>query len=256
MIPAALTIASSDSSDGAGVSLDLRVFRKFGVFGTMACAAVTAQNSKGVHKIYKIAPRVTEAQIDAVMKDFSVQSAKIGMLYSPEIVNSVAKRIKRRNIPNIILDIPIVSKNGTLITKESAYKAIVKNLLPLALLVTPNRQEAEKLSQSRISSPEDCREACRKICNMGPKNVLLKGGHFDTPTDLFFNGTDFYEFKGERGERKNVHGTGCALSAGICACLAKNMSLYDSIAEAKSFINREIENTVKAGKGDMDFFVF
>lgn len=256
MMKQALTIASTDSSCGAGVTGDLKVFSKFGVYGTMVCATVTAQNSTGVKKIYKIAPRVIEAQIDAVVKDFQIGAAKIGMLYSPEIVNCVVKRIKRRNIPNIILDIPIISKNGVQITKESAYKVIVKNLLPLALLVTPNIPEAEKLAQMEIKTKYDLGDACKRIADLGVKNVLLKGGHSDIPQDLFFDGTDFFELWGEKYPDKNVHGTGCALSAAICACVAKGMSLLESIETAKGFINEEIKNAEPMGKGRMDFFTF
>ena len=255
MIPIALTIASSDSSNGAGVTADLRVFEKFGVYGTCVITNVTAQNSGGVKKIYKIAPRITEAQIDAVIKDFPVKAAKIGMLYSQETVNAVAKRIKRRNIPNVILDIPLVSKNSLAITKESAYRSVVKNLLPLCLLVTPNRDEAEKLACMEINTDDDIKTACRKIYDLGVKNVLLKGGHFDSPSDVFFDGRDFYVFSGEKYRDKNVHGTGCTLSAAICACVAKGMSLGDSIEKAKEFLNKEITKSEKIGRENMDFFV-
>lgn len=253
MIPVALTIASSDSSNGAGVSADLRVFEKFGVYGTMAISNVTAQNSKGVSKIFKVAPRILEAQIDAIVKDFDVKACKVGMLFSPEIVNCVAKRIKRRNIPNVILDIPIISKNGLQITKESAYKAIVKNLLPLSYLITPNKMEAEKLAQMEINSREDIEEACKKILNLGVKNVLIKGGHLETPCDIFFDGKDFYEFSGEKYSDKNVHGTGCALSSAICANIAKGLDLKDSISISKDFLNKSIESAIRLGKGNMDF---
>lgn len=253
MIPVALTIASSDSSNGAGISADIRVFEKFGVYGTLAIANVTAQNSKGVAKVYKIAPRIIEAQIDTIVKDFDVKACKIGMLFAPEIVNCVAKRIKRRNIPNIILDIPIISKNGLQITKESAYKAIVKNLLPLSYLITPNRMEAEKLSGIEINSQESIEEACKRIYDLGVKNVLIKGGHLDKPCDILYDGEDFSEFLGEKYLDKNVHGTGCALSSAICANIAKGNDLKTSIHISKEFLNKSIENSIRLGKGNMDF---
>ena len=250
-----LTIASSDSSCGAGVAQDIKIFEKFGVYGTMAIATVTAQNSFGVSKVFKVAPRVIEAQIDSIVKDFTVKSAKVGMLYAPEIVNAVAHRIKRRNIPNVILDIPIISKNGLPITKESAYKAIVKNLLPQALLITPNRLEAEKLASMEIKSENDIKEASKKILDLGVKNVLIKGGHLENPVDVFYDGEAFTEFPGEKYSGKNVHGTGCALSSVICACVAKDMSLVDSIAEGKKFLNEIIPTAERLGKGEMDFIV-
>ena len=255
MTETVLTIASSDSSGGAGVSADMRVFHIMGVHGTCAVCNVTAQNSFGVQKIYKVAPRVIEAQIDAIAKDFDIKSAKVGMLYSAEAVNCVAKRIKRRKIPNIILDIPIISKNGVQITKERAYKSIVKNLLPLACLITPNIPEAEKLADMKIESPEDIKTACRKIKDLGVGNVLIKGGHSESPCDLLYDGESFYEFEGEKYSEKRVHGTGCSLSAGICACVGKGMSLRESISAAKDFINKEIENSVSLGKGKMDFMI-
>ena len=250
-----LTIASSDSSNGAGVTLDLRVFEYFKVYGTCVITNVTAQNSKGVGRIFKIAPRIIEAQIDTVVKDFDVSACKVGMLYAPEIVNCVAGRIRRRNIENVILDIPIISKNGVQITKESAYKAIVKNLLPLSLLITPNRLEAEKLSGIEINNQNDVEEACKRILDLGVKNVLLKGGHLEKPWDIFYDGNSFIEFGGEKYEGKNVHGTGCALSSAIVANIAKGLSLGDSIAEGKKFLNEIIPLSLKLGKGDMDFIV-
>jgi len=255
MVNVALTIASSDSSCGAGVSNDLLVFNKFGVYGTMAIATVTAQNSFGVNKIFKVAPRVIEAQIDSVVKDFNVVSCKVGMLYSHEIVNAVSTRIKRRNIKNVVLDIPIISKNGRQITTDKAYKTIVRNLIPLSFIITPNKDEAERLCGFSLDNKDLCKDACKYIFNMGVKNVLLKGGHLDMPVDLLYDGSSFYEFSGEKYADKHMHGTGCALSAAICANLANGIDIVTSVGNSKNFLNDIIKTSVRLGKSNMDFMI-
>lgn len=251
----ALTIAGSDSSNGAGATLDLRVFHHFGVHGFLSLAAVTSQNSMGVQKIFKVTPHIIEAQIDAIVKDFQIDACKIGMLYSHQAVHAVANRIKRRNIKNIVLDTPKISKNGKNIITEQGFKALKKNLLPIADLVTPNIEETYALCNIEVTGVESAKEAAKAIYEMGVKNVLVKGGHLDTPTDVLFDGNDFYDFKGEKYLEKSAHGTGCALSAAICASLALGKSIPDAVNAGKDFLNEIIKKSERLGKGEMDFLI-
>lgn len=252
-IKTALTIASTDSSCGAGASCDLSVFRHFGVYGFMAIASVTSQNSGGLSQIFKVTPIALESQIDAVVKDFDVDACKIGMLYSHQAVKAVASRIKRRNIKNIVLDTPRISKNGRQIITEKAFKVLVKELLPLSDLVTPNIEEVYALCKLDVTDVSSAKEAAKVIFDMGVKNVLVKGGHLAVPIDILYDGKNFYEFPGEKYAAKRVHGTGCALSAAICANLAKGLDLPDAVSVSKDFLNQIILSSVRLGKSEMDF---
>lgn len=250
----ALTIAASDSSCGAGIQADLAVFRDIGVYGTCAVTNVTAQNSMGVHKIHKIAPRIVAAQIDAVARDFDVAACKIGMLYSPQMVGLVAERIDRREIPNVVLDPVIKAKNGEELLTEPAIKRLKRWLIPKVTLITPNADEARVLTGITVNDLTTAREAAEALVGMGAKSALVKGGHIDgEPVDILFDGENYTEFAGKR-LAKNMHGTGCVLSAAIAARLALGDNLQCAIAFAKDYVSKAIERSIRLGKGKMDFF--
>lgn len=247
----ALTIAGSDSSCGAGAQLDLKVFHDLGVYGLCAVTAVTAQNTKGVQKICKVPPRVVAAQIDSVTRDIGVDACKIGMLYSPSAITAVADRIKRRGIPNVVLDTILASKDGTPFLTGSGIRRLRKLLIPVSAVVTPNVPEAEILSGIRIKSIEDMRNAALRIHDMGCRYVLIKGGHLEgSPVDLLYDGDGFLEIPGTRVDGTPVHGTGCALSAAIAAQLALGESVPDAVAFAKQYVAGLIESAVQLGKGN------
>jgi len=251
----ALTIAASDSSCGAGIQADLAVFRESGVYGLCAVTNVTAQDSKGVHKVEKVAPRIIAAQIDAVTRDFKVDACKIGMLYSHQAVDLVTERIKRREIPNIVLDPVIRAKHGEVLLTGPAIKRMKRWLVPIVTLITPNYDEAIALTGIEVKNIESAREAASAIADMGAKNVLVKGGHSDSePIDILFDGVDFQEFAGKRID-KHMHGTGCVLSAAIAARLALGDDVADAVAFAKDYVTKAIEHSVRLGKGQLDFFI-
>lgn len=251
----ALTIAASDSSSGAGIQADLAVFRELGIYGVCAVTNVTAQNSLGVHKINKIPPRIVAAQIDAVTRDFEVAACKIGMLYSPQMVDLVAERIDRREIPNIVLDPVIKAKNGEELLTEPAIKRLKRRLIPRAMLVTPNASEARVFTGIEVTDPASALDAAKALVDMGARAALIKGGHIEgEPVDVFFDGSDFAEFAGRRME-KSMHGTGCVLSAAIAARLALGHDLRSAIAFAKDYVSKAIEQSIALGKGGMQFLV-
>lgn len=250
----ALTIAGSDSSCGAGVQADLAVFRDIGVYGVCAVTNVTAQNSMGVHKVSKVAPRIVSAQIDAAMRDFEVAACKIGMLYSPQMVGLVSLRIGRRDIPKVVLDPMIEAKHGEVLLTEPALKRLKRWLVPKVSLITPNAVEAEALTGIRVTDVETARDAAVALVDMGAKSALVKGGHIEgQPVDVLFDGSDFAEFPGKRMD-KNMHGTGCVLSAAITARLALGDDLRSAITFAKDYVSKAIEHSVRLGKGNMDYF--
>ncbi len=251
----ALTIAGSDTSGGAGIQADLRVFADFGVYGLSTVAAVTSQNSKGVQKINLVPPRIVAAQIDSVTRDIGTDACKIGMLYNEEVVSRVAERISRRSIPNVVLDPMVFAKDDTRLLKSKAVIRMKHELIPKCTLVTPNLPEVETFTKISVDSIETAKEAAKAIHGMGASHVLIKGGHFEgEPIDILFDGESFIEYKGRRIEGKRMHGTGCVLSAAIAASLALGKSIPDAVQSAKEYVTRAIEASVKLGKGEMWYY--
>ncbi|HOP79251.1 MAG TPA: bifunctional hydroxymethylpyrimidine kinase/phosphomethylpyrimidine kinase [Armatimonadota bacterium] len=251
----ALTIAGSDSSGGAGIQADLKVFADLGVYGLSVVTAVTAQNSLGVQKINKVPQRIVAAQIDSVVRDMGVDACKIGMLFSEEIVSRVAERIVRREIPNVVLDPVIFAKDGSRLLLARAVQRMRQELIPKCLIVTPNLVEAAELAKIQVTDLDSVKEAAKRIHDFGPNYVLIKGGHLDgEPVDMLYDGSQFVEYRSERVEGPTMHGTGCVFSAAITARLARGDSVQDSIKFAKDYIVASIKKSVKLGKGQMWYF--
>ncbi len=247
----ALTIAGSDSGGGAGIQADLKTFQAFNVFGVSAITSITSQNTTGVRSIQDIDAEMVGDQIDMIMEDMGCGAAKTGMVSSVEIIKVIAGRVKKHGIGNLVLDPVMVSKSGSRLLKEEAEKTLVEDLLPLAWLVTPNAEEAEIISGTKISIIEDARKAAEKIAGMGAENVLIKGGHLkeDSAIDILFSNGKYSTFESERMDSRNTHGTGCTLSSAIAASLARGESLPDSVRIAKDYITRAIENAPEIGRG-------
>ncbi len=247
----ALSIAGSDSGGGAGIQADLKTFGALGVFGMSAITAVTAQNTMGVLRIQEIDPDVVAAQIDAVALDIGIDAAKTGMLASTKIIEAVAAALERHRVPNLVVDPVMVSKSGARLLKEDAIDTLKARLLPLAEIVTPNIPEAEVLSGHKISDIEAMRDAAKRILDLGPKRIVIKGGHAEGPNvvDLYFDGERFEEFKAERVVTRNTHGTGCTYSAAIVAYLAHGLPPLDAVARAKEFLTAALQTAPDIGKG-------
>ncbi len=251
VIRKALTIAGSDSGGGAGIQADLKTFQELGVFGMSALTAVTAQNTLGVHGVYPMSTEAVEKQIDAAASDIGVDALKTGMLFSAEIIEAVARKIKEHSFTNVIVDPVMIAKGGASLLQEEATEALKTLLLPLALVVTPNIPEAEVISGMKIKSEEDKKKAARAIANLGVKNVLIKGGHDEgnKTIDLLYDGETFYTFTGERINTKHTHGTGCTFSAAMTASIAKGASVRTAAETAKQFIQAAIEDGIYLGGG-------
>jgi hydroxymethylpyrimidine kinase/phosphomethylpyrimidine kinase len=248
--PCVLTIAAIDSSSGAGATLDLKVFQALGVYGTCAVTAVTAQNTVGVQKVNKIPPRVVGAQIDSIAKDMTIAAAKTGMLWRAHTVSIVAARIKRRSIPNLVVDPIIFASDGTRLLSREGVLALKLRLVPQCAIVTPNLAEAAVLTGLEVSDVESMKRASEAIAGLGPKAVLVKGGHLTgVPTDILFDGEDFVELRQKRRVEDSVHGTGCMLSAALAARLALGDSVNEAAQKAHEFTARALESAQKMGKG-------
>lgn len=250
-LPRALTIAGSDSGGGAGIQGDLKVFFALGCHGTSALTALTAQNTVSVTGIHEVPADFVTEQIAAVASDIGIDAAKTGMLASAEIVTSVAKAVRTHDISNLVVDPVFVSKHGNHLLAADAVDALRYELFPLATLITPNLFEAGALLDRDIPSLADARDAARELHRFGPRAVLVKGGHLDDEeaVDVFFDGSSMTEVTGPRYDTDDTHGTGCALSAAICARLAAGETLFEAVRQGKSFVSGAIRRSLRLGKG-------
>ncbi len=252
-IPKVLTIAGSDSGGGAGLQADLKVFTALGAYGMSVITAITAQNTLGVTRIQDIDLDVIEAQIDAVILDIGVDVVKIGMLASPQIVQTVAKALHRHRVQRIVLDPVLRATSGASLGGDDTAQAMIAELFPMATLITPNMEEASLLLGRDITAPGDFKMAAQELLEMGPQAVLIKGGHLDaTHTQI----TDFLmwktleddlevtqakEFKHYRVNTLNTHGTGCSLASAIATYLADGHDLCHAVAKAISYVEAGLE---------------
>jgi hydroxymethylpyrimidine/phosphomethylpyrimidine kinase len=250
-LPRALTIAGSDSGGGAGIQADLKTFLVLGCHGMSAVTALTAQNTVAVTGIHEVPPEFVIQQIDAVATDIGVDAAKTGMLASSALVEAAAKGVESNGIERLVVDPVFVSKHRDRLLAEDAVAALKERLLPAALVVTPNLYEAEGLVGSEVTSLEEMKEAARALHAMGPRSVLVKGGHLQSEraVDVFFEGRDMLELDGPRFDTDDTHGTGCALSAAIAARLAHGDDLVAAVRAAKEFVSGAIEHSIRIGKG-------
>jgi hydroxymethylpyrimidine/phosphomethylpyrimidine kinase len=249
MPPIALTIAGSDPSGGAGIQADLKTFHQFGVYGEAVITLLTVQNSVRVSRVVVMPPALVLEQIEAVLEDIPPAAAKTGALGSAEMVEAVARRAASFQFP-LVVDPVMISKHGSPLLPDAAVRAIRDELLPRAALLTPNVPEAEALTGATIRTLDDMRSAARRLCEMGARAVLIKGGHLDADaTDVLFDGTEVREFPASRIETPHTHGTGCTYSAAITAGLARGLALGDAVAAAKRFIHEAIRTNPGLGRG-------
>jgi hydroxymethylpyrimidine/phosphomethylpyrimidine kinase len=249
-VPKALTIAGSDSGGGAGIQADLKTFSAFRVFGMSVLTAATAQNSLGVQGVFNLPPEFVARQIDSVLSDFGADAVKIGMLSTAAIAEAVAERLRAHEQKRIVVDPVMIAKSGDPLLQPDARAALIRAVLPLADVVTPNLHEASALAEMPVDSEADMEEAARRILALGPRTVLVKGGHLkDAATDILWNGKDLTRFTAPRIDSPNTHGTGCTFSSAIAAGLARGRPLGDAIREAKAYVTAAIREGFAAGQG-------
>jgi hydroxymethylpyrimidine/phosphomethylpyrimidine kinase len=247
--PAALTIAGSDPSGGAGVQADLKTFHQFGVYGEAVITLITVQNTRGVQRIECLDPELVADQIRAVIGDIPPAAARTGALGNRAIIEAVAALARDFTFP-LVVDPVIASKNGAPLLAGDAIEALKTFLLPNAFLVTPNLDEASILSGGEVRDPASMRQAAQKLAALGPQAVLIKGGHLQgDPTDILFHRGEWTEFRSERIETRHTHGTGCTFSAAITASLASGHELVEAIRRAKRYITEAIRSNPGLGSG-------
>jgi hydroxymethylpyrimidine/phosphomethylpyrimidine kinase len=247
----ALTIAGSDSGGGAGIQADLKTFAAHRVFGTCAITAVTAQNTLGVTMWRAVASDLVTAQIEAVAGDFGVDAVKVGMLANAAIVEAVAAAIAELDLPHVVVDPVMIAKGGDRLLEDEAVAAIRAELLPLAHVVTPNVPEAEVLSGRTIRSVDDMRTAGARILELGPRVVLVKGGHLEGPEsiDVVCTAPGTFDLRAPRIETRHTHGTGCTLSSAIAANLALGLDDHAALSRARDYLDGAIRHAPGLGRG-------
>jgi hydroxymethylpyrimidine kinase/phosphomethylpyrimidine kinase len=245
-----LTVAGSDSGGGAGIQADLKAITVLGSYGMSVITALTAQNTVGVQGVFAVPIDFIEQQMDSVLSDIGADAAKTGMLATPEIVEVVAAGIKRHNVQPLVIDPVMVAKSGDSLLSEDTRQILKTTLLQLATVVTPNLPEAEVLCGHPVKTLDDMHAAARRIYDLGPDNVLVKGGHLEgRAVDLLFDGRSFETFDAPRLNQHNTHGTGCTFSAALATFLAGGDVIAEAVGKAKKFITRAIAQGLDIGSG-------
>lgn len=246
-----LTIAGSDSGGGAGIQADLKTITLLDGYGMSVITALTAQNTLGVQAIKEIPASFVAKQIDSVLSDIGADAIKTGMLPNRQIIEVVANKIKHYGIETVIVDPVMVSKNGVPLIRKEAQKALIQNLIPLSLMITPNLYEASILTGIKVNSLEGMQKAAVRLWELGARNVLIKGGHLKgMAVDILYDGKNYAEISGPRIKTKNTHGTGCTLASAIATLLARGEPIPEAVRKAKLFIQLAIRAGLDIGKGN------
>ncbi len=245
-----LTIAGSDPSGGAGIQADLKTMTAFGCYGMSAITAITVQNTIGVTRVETLDPGLVSAQLDAIFTDIRPDAVKIGMVSCKETIQVIAEKLTEYHAQNIVMDPVMVSTSGHRLMEPDAMDTLIRVLLPLADISTPNLPEGEALSGLTIASGADMPRAARNIYDATGHPVLLKGGHLDgCADDLLWNGKEEIWFRGRQIKTKNSHGTGCTLSSAIASGLALGLSLDGAVREAKAYLSGALAAGLELGHG-------
>jgi hydroxymethylpyrimidine/phosphomethylpyrimidine kinase len=246
----ALTVAGSDPGGGAGIQADLKTFSAFHIYGMSVITALTAQNTTGVCGVLDVEAGFVTRQLDAVLTDLPPDAVKTGMLSNASIIEAVASRLREYRVANVVVDPVMTSKSGVSLLQAEAVAVLRSSLLPLSLIVTPNTEEARTLAGVPVDSIAHMEEAARIIHGMGPKFVLIKGGHLaGDAVDVLFDGDRFSRFVQKRIPARDSHGTGCVLSAAITAQLALGKPVEEAVRVAKDFVTEAIRHGLRIGKG-------
>ncbi len=235
-----MSIATSDSGAGAGIQADLKAFLRCGVYGTTAIVATTAQNTVGVNGIFPFPPQVAVDQIEAIVEDIGADAVKTGMLFNAGIISAVAEAVQRLNLPNLVVDPVMVAESGAVLLEPDAIETYKGELFPLATAITPNVNEAfallgEERDEDHI---EDCAVT---LHSLGPKAVIITGGHTESGADLLYDGRDFTRIEGPIHPSGNAHGSGCTHSSSLASFLARGFGLEEAARRARAVASEAVE---------------
>jgi len=249
-----LCVGGSDSGGGAGVQADLKAVSACGCYGLTVITALTAQNTRGVQNIFPVPQTFIMAQLDSVLSDIGADALKTGMLLTAGAVDAVAGKIRQYKLHLVVVDPVMIAKGGRTMMKEAARLALIKKLLPLTFVITPNIPEAESLAQINIKSISAMKKAAAIIWRLGVKNVVIKGGHLpgsrtSGSIDILYDGEQYFEFSSDRIETKNTHGTGCTFASVLASGLAQGKNILPAVEQAKKMVTQAIVNSLSLGKG-------
>lgn len=245
-----LTIAGSDCSGGAGIQADIKTITAHKMYALSAITALTAQNTTGVYAVQDSTPEFVANQLDCIFKDIAPDSIKIGMVSNAQIIKVISEKLKEYKASKIVVDPVMVSTSGSKLLNDNAMDNLINKLLPLASIITPNIPEAEVLCGFNINTPNDMIKAAESISKSTNAAILIKGGHLeDTADDLLYNNGKITWFHGEKIDNPNTHGTGCTLSSAIACSLSNNLSVEESIKNAKDYITGALRDGLNLGQG-------
>lgn len=246
----ALTIAGSDPGGGAGIQADIKTMSAHGVYAVSVVTAITAQNTVDVRGAEALSGAMVRKQLEAVFDDFDIAAVKTGMLFTSPVIEAVAQSLASKTLP-LVIDPVLASHAGRELLQEGAVRTLVETLFPLARLVTPNLHEAAFFAGVRINSLEDVRRAAEIIHEMGPRAVVVKGGHatFSPGTDVLLDEGRFYVFEADQAYAQEVHGTGCTFSAAVTARLALGDPVPAAVEKAKAYTAGVISHALEIGRG-------
>lgn len=246
-----LTIAGSDCSGGAGLQADLKTMSAHGVFGMSVVVSVVAENTARVLGILDVSPDMIEKQIDAVFEDIVPDAVKVGMLSSPACMEAVAGKLRQYRPANVVIDPVMFAKNGDALMATSSVGALIRHVLPLADVLTPNLHEAECITGIKIATADDMERAAHEILKLGCRSVLVKGGSgIEGAVDVFADGTETRRLRTHRVNTRNTHGTGCTLSSAIASNLALGYGTFEAVARAKEYVTDAIDCALDIGHGN------
>ena len=249
-----VSIAGSDPSGGAGIQADLKSFSAHGVFGMSVVTALTAQSTRGVAGVHGIPASFVTHQMNVLFEDATVHAVKVGMLGTAEVTEAVAAAIDRHRLPNVVVDPVMVAKSGDRLLERSAMEALRVELLPRADLLTPNLPEAaDLLGEEEATDLATMRAQAERLLKLGPRRVLLKGGHLtgEESVDLLVDGTgEPVELRALRVRTHNTHGTGCTLSSAIAALVPQRPDVASAVADAKSWLTEALRRAGEIDAGD------
>jgi hydroxymethylpyrimidine/phosphomethylpyrimidine kinase len=251
-----LSIAGSDPSSGAGIQTDIKTFQTLGAFGMAVPAALTVQNSRGVSGVEPVSSRMLSKQLDTLLSDIKPDAIKTGMLLTRQNVDAVARAVGTFKIKNLVIDPVLRSSSGKILLQPGALPSLKKNLLPRALIITPNVPEAEIISGLSIRNERDMDFAAGTILDLGPSYVLIKGGHRSGPaTDTLYGSKAVLSFSTVR-RKGEFHGTGCALSSAIAVFIAQGYPVEKAVEKAKEFVDNMLKTARSVGKGKAKYFQY
>ncbi|AQX09846.1 bifunctional hydroxymethylpyrimidine kinase/phosphomethylpyrimidine kinase [Elizabethkingia ursingii] len=253
--PSVLTIAGFDGSGGAGIQADIKTFSALGCFATSVLTALPVQNTQGVRKIYSIPEQAVADQIEAILDDIFPAAIKVGMVHTPQLVDTIVNTLSKYAKIPIVFDPVMVATSGHHLIEEETIATLVQKLFPIADVITPNMDEASILANMQVRTLDDMYIAGEKILNMGCKSILLKGGHQETDmiTSLYFDKTGkIYTFETEKFKTNNTHGSGCTLSSAIAAYIAQGKDLHDAVSMGQKYVFEAIKSgkDIEIGKGN------